>query len=81
MCIFIYRYCVRTGFEKFKFHIKCVNNICICVVIQVLTGQVMMYVECLLVMILHSISFKNEICFYCQQSVWFAFWVWQDKCT
>jgi hypothetical protein len=60
LCLHLHTDLVRTGFEKFKFHTEYVSNICICIVIDVLTGQTVIYVACLSDMILQSTSFKDK---------------------
>lgn len=73
VCIYLYTVLVRTDFEKFNFHPKYVNNFCICNVIEVLNGQNSDVCWVSFGCDSSEYFFKDKICPYCHESVWFRF--------
>ena len=59
VCLYLCTVLVRTDFEKFKFHPK-YPNFCICIVIEVLTGQIVICVLFLSAVIIQSTSSETK---------------------
>lgn len=60
VCIYLCTVLVRTDFEKLNFHPKYFNNFCMCIVIEVLNGQIVMCVGFLSAVIVQSTSSKTK---------------------
>lgn len=60
VCIYLCTVLVRTDFEKFNFHPKYGKNFCICTIIEVLNGKIVMCVGFILTVIVQSTSSKTK---------------------